>query len=78
MASCAPLSNAHHVPEGVERTHECTVIGYPTVMRLAAGLIVGLVAGAVMYAVTEQLLWLPAGAFMGVFIGELRVRRRER
>ncbi|WP_344771496.1 hypothetical protein [Aeromicrobium panaciterrae] len=47
-------------------------------MRLAAGLIVGLVAGAVMYAVTEQLLWLPAGAFMGVFIGELRVRRRER
>ncbi len=48
-------------------------------MKLIAGLIVGLIAGAVMYAVTEQLFWLPVGALMGAFVGQLRVsRRRER
>lgn len=72
------LSNARDVPEAGTGTHEDTPDGYSRVMRLVAGLIVGLVAGVVMYAVTEQLLWLPAGALMGAFIGELRVRRRER
>lgn len=52
--------------------------GYINVMKLIAGLIVGLIAGAVMYAVTEELFWLPVGALMGAFIGELRIRRRER
>ncbi|MEO6605316.1 MAG: hypothetical protein ABIN55_06855 [Aeromicrobium sp.] len=45
-------------------------------MNLIAGLIVGLVAGGAMYVATDQLFWLPLGAVMGAFVGELRVRRR--
>jgi len=45
-------------------------------MNLIAGLIVGLVAGVVMYFATRQVFWLPVGAAMGAFVGELRIRRR--
>lgn len=47
-------------------------------MNLIAGLLVGLVAGAAMYAMTEQIFWFPVGALMGAFLGELRLRRRRR
>jgi len=45
-------------------------------MKLIAGLIVGLVAGTAMYISTDRVWWLPVGALLGAFIGELRVRPR--
>ena len=69
------LNSSSHSPSTAPEVRHVGA-GYSGRMNLFAGLIVGLVAGVAMYFATDQVFWLPIGAVMGAFVGELRVRRR--